>query len=111
MSRDGIRQQVTHVFTKEANRLIGIKVAGLPEVVQCTPNHLVWAVKRASGTNDVTPSRRNLISALHVQAGFFLLWGAHHRARLCPKIWRRLGKGVVRSIWQLGKFSIHCLVI
>lgn len=65
MSRDGTKQQVTYVFTRETDRLIGIKVTGLPEVVQSTPNHLVWAVKRASGTNDVMPSRRNRIGALH----------------------------------------------
>lgn len=63
MSRDGSAQTVTHIFKKESDRLVGIKVAGLPEVVRSTPNHLIWAVKRASGTADVTPSRRHLISA------------------------------------------------
>ena len=65
MSRDGTKQEVTHVFTKEADRLIGIKVHGLPDVVQSTPNHLVWAVKRASAHSDVTPSRRHMIDAKH----------------------------------------------
>ena len=61
MSRDGTEQKVSHVFHKKADRLVGLKVAGLPEVVEATPNHLVWAAKRASRANDVTPSRRQHI--------------------------------------------------
>lgn len=63
MSRDGTQQLVTNVFTKNADRLVGIKVHGLPDVVRSTPNHLVWAVKRASHLMDVPLSRRHLIGA------------------------------------------------
>lgn len=65
MSRDGSEQKVTHTFAKQADRLIGLKVAGLPEVVEATPNHLVWAAKRASRLQDVPPSRRSHISDPH----------------------------------------------
>ena len=61
MSRDGSKQQVTHTFTKEASRLIGIKIAGLPEVLTATPNHLIWARKKASGAGRVTPQRRHFV--------------------------------------------------
>lgn len=63
MSKDGSKQQVTHVFERRADRLVGIKVTGLPDVIESTPNHLVWAAKRASATSDVPPSRRHLIGA------------------------------------------------
>ena len=65
MSRDGSKQEITHVFTKEADRLIGLKIAGLPDVVEATPNHLIWAAKRASSHANVTPVRRNRIGVAH----------------------------------------------
>lgn len=65
MSRDGSKQKVTNVFRKDADRLIGIKVSGLPEVVQATPNHLIWAIKQASPQAKVPPSRRAHIGVAH----------------------------------------------
>lgn len=65
MSHDGSKQIVTNIFKKTADRMIGIKVIGLPEVVHSTPNHLVWAAKRASGQQNVTPVRRHLMGVVH----------------------------------------------
>ena len=65
MSRDGTEQKVTNTFHRRAERLVGFKVAGLPEVVEATPNHLVWSAKRASRLAEVPPSRRALIAEKH----------------------------------------------
>jgi hypothetical protein len=63
MSRDGTEQKVTYRFEREADRMVGLKVKGLPNVLWATPNHLLWASKAASRT--VTPVRRHLIDAHH----------------------------------------------
>lgn len=61
MSRDGTEQKVAHVFEQTGDRLVRLKVMGLPNVVSATPNHLVWAAK--SSSNVVPPSRRHLMGA------------------------------------------------
>ena len=65
MSRDGSEQTVTHVFKKKAETIIGLKIHGLPHVLQATPNHLIWACKRSSGIAEVTPARKDLIDLKH----------------------------------------------
>lgn len=65
MSRDGSEQKVVTTFTHPSERLVGFKVAGLPEVVQATPNHQVLAVKNNSSQTKVPPSRRSLIDRPH----------------------------------------------
>ena len=68
MSKDGSEQAVTHVFKKKAETIIGLKIYGLPHVLQATPNHLIWASKRSNSINEVTPSRRMLIDLKHGKA-------------------------------------------
>lgn len=65
LSRDGSIQRVTNLFQKTADTLVGIKVRGLPVIVESTPNHLVWAIKASSRQSEVPPSRRKTISKLH----------------------------------------------
>lgn len=65
MSKDGSQQEVTHKFERKSNRLIGLKVYGLPDILEATPNHLIWASKASSGAAKVTPVRRKHISDLH----------------------------------------------
>lgn len=59
MSRDGSEQKVTSTYEQKADRLVGLKVYGLPETLFATPNHLVWARKGSSLI--APPSRRHLI--------------------------------------------------
>lgn len=63
LSRDGTIQTVTSLFEKKADRLIGLKVYGIPNVLRATPNHLVYAVKGSS--SQVIPSRRSLMGESH----------------------------------------------
>lgn len=65
MSNDGTEQKVTHLWTHDPDRLVGLKVMGLPEVLKATPNHQIRAVKRNSGVANVPPPRRDLIGRSH----------------------------------------------
>lgn len=60
LSRDGSWQTVTHKFTKQSDQgLVKLKVRGLPELLNVTPNHLVWGVKAESALAAVEPKWRS----------------------------------------------------
>lgn len=61
LSHDGTLQQVTSVFTQQSDQgLVSLKVRGLPQVLQTTPNHQIWAIK-GEATKFIAPKYRPLI--------------------------------------------------
>jgi hypothetical protein len=60
LTHNGNVQTVTDTMAKQScEGLVKLKVRGLPEPLQCTPNHEIWAIKGETGSN-VEPKWRGL---------------------------------------------------